>query len=739
MSPLTAEAPQIPLELSPRNIRRLSLARVAWPLASVLLTIALAAARLLWNPRFYFYDDTQAGTIGQWYELGGRLLAGDWPMLNPHVWTAGNYLAEGQWGLYNPMIWILAISSHVAADQLVFVTSVKILFLGVLAAGVYLLSRSFGASRPWAAVAGVLAPMGGFTVYMDAASWTTGLLAAALFPFVWWGLRRLVDHHKSPLAYLISVYLLVTLGYVFGVIMLIVLLGEALGRSIIRRRWRDARVVLLAGSFGALLTITVYLPAVLTASVTERAGFEIWNTGFLNADLSDMAGMATPTATVSIGSWSGGITDAPLQYVAWVLPAAIMMLPLASRSIRLLVPLFVVGFVTLAIVVGPSDVGPIRWPIRFMPYLVIVLVVIFAVVATQGYPRQVARRRFIAAAATLAVVSWLAWVHAPDQTNRIGLVFVIQLAAFAVLFALAKRPHRMKIDTRSALAACVVLVVTAMLMIPQMRVFPGSTLPNFATPGRTAELTAVLDAGVNDAIVVGDVYDEGGTPETFRERLIANVWYFSETTVSSTYTVLPFSNYTNDLCTDLRGSSCAGALEVLFSVDRASQRPVADLLGVNTIVVIKASFDGILPEIADGWTVAENGHNTWVLLRDSPVATAGGIVWTGEGTTVEVLAETDSGVTFKVSTVGDDSRVAFSRLAWPGYTTSAGEIAQPLRGYLLTADMAGVTAGEVVTMQFRPPGWALEVAALIVAVMLAVGWALWPALWRWRRPGSHTA
>ena len=80
----------------------------------------------------------------------------------------------------------------------------------------------------------------------------------------------------------------------------------------------------------------------------------------------------------------------------------------------------------------------------------------------------------------------------------------------------------------------------------------------------------------------------------------------------------------------------------------------------------------------------------------------------------------------------------FSRLAWPGYTATAGSFAAPERGYLLTLHLQASDEGKTVTVEFHPPGWPIELGSAIAALAIAVGWtALWWAKRR-RNPQPET-
>lgn len=706
-------------------------APAVWAALSVVLTGLFGAARVLVTPRFYFADDSEVGSFGQWWQLGDSLLSGRLPILDPHAWQAGNYFAEGQWGLLNPVTWLIAVTARWAENPVVHVTIVKIAFLMLMAGGVCLLARSFGASAPWAAVAGVLVPLGGFTVYMDAASWATGLFNAAVLPWVWWGLRRSVESLRSPLPYLIASYALITFGYVFGVLILVVILVESLVRAIVARDGGRAIRTLLASAWGALLTIAVYLPGVLTAPVTERAGFHVINTRFLNADLSDLMSAASPTATASVGSWWGPETAAPLVYVAWLLPIIPLFLPMPRDVVRRCIPLFVLLALVTVVVIGPSEIGAIRWPVRFMPYVCLTAGVLLAVMATHAFPARVTRRRVWWSLLVLVIATGITYANTPGQWRWLALVMVVQAIAIVAIGYIALTRRIRRDGQRTGLAAAAAVAVSGLLIIPQLAVFPYTPLPKFGVPDSVARMQSILPDSPDDAIVVGDIYAHGGLDASFDERLMGNLWYLSPTRVSSLYTVLPYSTFSKDLCMDLRGATCADALDTLWTRDAETGLPVADLMGVSTILAIKDTFPEA-PVPPDGWRLVSEGEFTWLFERDEPVPGAGGVAWTGRGTSVTVVDVSETAVSFRVDEIGDDARVVLARLDYPGYTIDGAEHADPVREWLLTVDASDARPGDVITVSFRPPGLPLMIAASALCAVILVAWPILQHRWRRR-------
>ncbi|GAA2003938.1 hypothetical protein [Microbacterium ulmi] len=691
-----------------------------WYLCSIAAVLVVCAMRIVREPRFFFWDDTQLGAFGQWYGLGSRLLAGEIPLLSPGHWQGGNYLAEGQWGIWNPVTWIVAIGTHLIDGATVYTTLVKIAFLVALATGAFLLAREYGASPWWAAVAGFTATMGGQTIFMDAPSWVTGLQNVALFALCWWALKRHVSRGASPFPFFVFAYLLVTFGYVFGVIELAVLLLLFLVASRWEGAWVSARRVLVLGAFSGLLTVFVYLPGLLTSPVTTRSGSQILNDQFLNMDLGDLATSSITTATSSVHGYWGDLVPVPLQYVTWLLPLFVLVLPATARVLRSLVIPAGILVVTLAFVLGPSVLGPIRYPARMMPYAVLCVAIIFAVLASRRRDvHRPSRARVQWAMGLTALAGWLAWAAQPSSWAWVLLATALQIAIIAALFLPWR--GRVLVAASPQRVAASILIGSLVVLAPQVARYASSPLGNFNVPSSVSAMQAVGDDIAEGVMAVGDVYSLQAHPESYRESLIANLWYLTGEDAASVYTVLPFTAFAEDLCIDLRGYTCPDALDVLF---RDREHPLVDDMALNSVVVIKGNGLETRPDAPRGWTV-EDREFTWVLHRDVPVETAGDVARASEGLLVETIDRTDTSVTVSIDSVPPEGGdIVFSRLAWPGYTTNAGSIADPERGYLLTVHVDAADEGETLTIQFRPPGWAVEVASAIAAGLIGIGWSL---------------
>src|SRR5690606_21878469 len=133
----------------------------------------------------------------------------------------------------------------------------------------------------------------------------------------------------------------------------------------------------------------------------------------LGLDLGDLFVSPAATGLSTVSGYWGNIAPAPLQYLGWFLPLLVLLVPAVRREWRRLFVVGVVGLLVLAMALGPSVVGPLRYPVRMLPYLVVCLAVAFAVLATRAWPKSVTRAHMIGALGLTAAVLWFAWSAQP--------------------------------------------------------------------------------------------------------------------------------------------------------------------------------------------------------------------------------------------------------------------------------------------------------------------------------------
>jgi hypothetical protein len=689
----------------------------------------LALVPLIWNRRFYFQDDSENGAFGVWYHIGKSLLGGELPVLNPSVWSSGNYLAEGQWGTWNPVIMLIGVGAYLGANAVVFMTVLKVLLLLVAGTGVYLLARSYRAAPPLAYLAGFAVTLNGFTVYFDAPSWVTGLLVWALVPYFWVALRRLTRRSANPFPAFLVGYLIVTVGYVQGTFAIgFVLLAVGID-TLFRRQWARALRVVGVGAALVLVAVTVFLPGVLTASVTNRAVSIVGNDGMMSVDLGGLfsSTIATGYPQVSSWWWTGPTATSPVVYIAWFLPVLFFVdwrKALANRShVR---DLSIIIGLSLAYVLLPTVIGPLRYPVRFVPYLALSVIVLTVVALSRAAVINPGRNRVLGAVAVIAAAVYLSWAQLPSHYLSLffsGVMAVVGLVAIWWLIRRSQSRSASTWTTVAAVAAAVSLVLTA----AQHYDTRSSPLSMNNVPADNSIAQNVLDGVEGDVIVVGDPLDYGSDPAAWRETLMANMWYLSPAQVQNRYQLIGFAPYNSALCLEYLGGTCPELLDALFETRDHTGMLLVDQLSIDNIQILKVSFEEdewLTPP--DGWTLTRDTGLTVVWTRDEPVGPAGDVVWASEGTEVETISQTDTSVSMRVlSAPAGGGEVALSRLAWPGYSAANAALSpQPVDDFLLSLDIPRSSVGEVVTVTFQPPGWAVEVGTWLVGVGGVALWAL---------------
>ncbi|WP_157759441.1 hypothetical protein [Cellulosimicrobium cellulans] len=692
-------------------------------LALVVVAVALSFVPYLFDERFYFNDDTQTGAYGIWYVIGQSLRAGEIPFFEPSRWMAGNYAAEGQWGLFNPLMMLVGLGASAAQDMTAYAALVKVAFLAIAAGGWFLVLRSYGADRTWGFLGAVLTTCTGFTVYVDAASWVTGLFVWALLPWAWWGLRRVAGREGSPLWAFLGGYLVITVGYVHGTIMLIAVILATLVEALVARRRAGAVRVLAVGALLGLVALASYLPGLLTAPVTVRDATGILNDNFMSPDLSGLSTSWIATAQPWVSGFWGLPAPGPILYIAWLLPAVLFVRLDRARSVLpTLLGLLLVGAFAAVFVLGPSAVGPLRFPARLMPYLATCVIGVVVVLLARAAGRP-STRRIVTVSVVVLVGAYFAYAEAPSWWKVYAASTVLALAGVVALGMLLRRGGPRQ--TRAVLAGG--LAVTTLVVVLQHATIPQAPLPDYGLSGQRADYQDKLPEAEGDVMVVGTPQF---VPGAWSDVAYANLWYLNDASVQNVYTPLQYRTYSEDLCMSSHGATCWDVVDTLFATDETTGRPVADLLSVSTLQIVRRS-DGESPDpYADaepppGWHEAGRTPLSVAWVRDEPVDPAGGIAWTSEGTEVSDVTVTGTRVELTVDGVPEGGgQIVFSRLAWPGYTVEGASLADPVRDYLLTVDVPPTSAGERVTVSFLPPGWTVGLVSLGVAIGGALVWSI---------------
>ncbi|MDQ0633327.1 hypothetical protein QFZ40_001236 [Arthrobacter pascens] len=726
-----------------------------WLLLTAGSVLVLSLIPLIFYSRFYFQDDTENGAYGVWYHLGESLFQGKVPVLNPSVWSSGNYIAEGQWGTWNPLVMLFGVLAYLSPNAVVLTTVLKVAMLIVAGMGTFVLARSYSVAPEWAFIAGIAVPLNGFTTYFDAPSWVTGALVWAIFPFLWAELRKLMSGKRNPFWAFITGYLIVTVGYVAGTVAIGFILLAVGVEALIRRAWRPAVRIAATGVSIGLVAVVVFLPGVLTAAVTTRGTTGIWNDDYMSIDFTSllMAPIATAYPQLLSWWWSGTASTSPAAYIAWFLPAIAFISWSAFKKLSPeLRDLFFFLAASAAFVLLPTTIGPLRYPARFMPYVAMASVLFVVVALARARRGSISRPSLYLALGLVALGAYLAWAQVPARFFTITVCAVLVSVALSAMWWLLNHPevkkhpwNKLGLRALSLLAIGVLLATTATTLL-QHRTSARSGLSIANQPADVSTYKGVLQGVQNDTIVVGDPLDYPQEKKTWEQTLMANAWYLSDANVLNRYQLVGFSKLNDLLCLRYLGGTCPELIDKLFDRRAETGLLLVDELHIDNIQILKESFNKPqvamasnnyvsrdeeveIPKVPEGWHVAAETDGTILWSRNVPLGPAGGVTWTDSGTKLSEVSRDDTKVVLKVDDVPENGgRAALSRLPWPGYSVEGAQMLQrPVGGYLLGLKIPADAKGKLITISFEPPGWRIgiplwgaSVAGMLIWSLLAV-------------------
>ncbi|MCK2237528.1 MULTISPECIES: hypothetical protein [unclassified Crossiella] len=728
--------------------------RASVPVGLCVFVALLAQVPLLHNPTFYFTDDSAAQFLPMWHRLGEQLLAGNWPpLLDNDAWMGGNLAAEALFGVWNPVNLANYLLVAGLDDLALAATVVKTEFLMLLALGVYLLCREYGAARWASAALAVALPFGGFTLYFQASTWVAGLMAFAWVPYVWWSARRTARGQLYAVWPFVFGALCVTNGNPYGVLgVCAVLLGLLLEFWLRKDRRAVYRVLLVGGCVAAVVPL-VFLPLLGASTVGLRTGKELFNLGQLVPAVTDLLNLSMPSHLPSIRTFNPNAfrMTVPATYFAWfVLPLlAWLDFGVLRRRWRELTAAFVVAGGYLLLSLGPSNLWMFRWPLRHVESLFLALAVLTAVLLSAGLRTDRLRLRILATGGILLLSGYLAFAAWP----KISLRHLFSLALLGGLTALVVLAARRGGRWTGRLSAAVLCGGTAIVLLLQTTWQPyNADVAGYKFPRSTEALHEQFAKRYRGTTV--QIADRGlpGPNGENRDLLFGNMYAAAGVPTLTAYTGMGFKPLHKALCLTFYGGTCRRAYPALFQPTE-SGRSLADLLRVETIVVQRSLFttpevkappipgakiepDPLagLPEPAyppvvyPGWRVEESNDAVTVLRRVQPLEwSEGRLSQVGAGVRIEadkIAGQRTELVRFSRSgPLESKAELTFARLNWPGYSATVNDQPVAVRngpaGTVVVELPAGVRSGEL-RLHWDPPGFKIGIGSALAGLLAAL-------------------
>src|SRR6202171_3285072 len=185
---------------------------------------------LLWHdPLLFWNDDYELSILPVFADVARSWSEGHLPLLSPYSWVCSNLAGEFQYGTFS--VFVNAAVVFIWKFPLNFpqqAAALSITHLFVLAAGAFLLARDRKFSVPLSIFVALVAALNGWIMCWGATDWFGALGAFAWLPWAWWGAERALDRQRGRWRFLWPapfVYLVVTGGFPYTVVMLVLLIA----------------------------------------------------------------------------------------------------------------------------------------------------------------------------------------------------------------------------------------------------------------------------------------------------------------------------------------------------------------------------------------------------------------------------------------------------------------------------------------------------------------------------------
>jgi hypothetical protein len=679
---------------------------------------------VLTNHRFYFWNDSEAFFLPDWYVIGERLRDGQFPLLNNNAWLAGNYAGETQLGIFNPVLLLLAVMVSLIPDLVVAATIVKVATLVLMGTGVYLLAREYGAKPAGSAAVAVALPLSGYALWWDGTSWAISLVGFASLPHVWWTLRRFARGRVHPVFPLIAGIFTITCGSPYGAVGAVVVMAAVAVERALLPDWRSLlRVAVVSLAIGLAGGIT-FLPLLGIAPVGFRSS-GISNDMGMIPEIGQLLNLSSPEYLAPLRGWGAAMTT-PVTYLAWfIVPLLPWFRFSALKGIRERAGILVWTAVYLLFVLGPAHLWLFRWPTRFIEYIFLPVCLAVALLLSAGLHRDKLIQRGLTSLALIGLGSYLAWSADPDVKRRHVYAVVIVAALVALVVFLARRRER--------LVTPALVVGTLAVLAVQLHWYPGNhTLYPWYFPQNVSQLRsdyADQAGGTTFAVASGNV---PGWPD----YLQANVTAAAGLQSLNGYTGMGNRKFSDELCLTYAGQVCPAAYDQVFTTDPATGVTLAELFRLRTIVVQRNYLPAGDPLVAPpGWEIIETTTHAITMRTTAPVTYPDGrLSWAAPSLKI-VEDRSDGDRTERIRYSGGGT-VVLAALAWPGWTAQVDGVDVPVtagRAGLIELTLPDRGHETTVELRFVPDGLRSGIVLYVLALLIGGGYCAYHVVEQRRR------
>ena len=339
---------------------------------------------LLWHdPLIFWNDDYELSILPVFADISRSWSEGHFPLLSPYSWVCNNLAGEFQYGTFS--IFVNAAVVLIWKFPLTFpqqAAALSITHLFALAAGAFLLARDRKLSISLSIFVSLIGALNGWIICWGATDWFGALGAFTWLPWAWWALERALNSQRTRWRFLWPapfVYLLVTGGFPYTVLMLVVLIAWLTIKSVTQTRdWTSIGLMIGGTALGFGLSAPAWLAIFdyvhgSARSLHSEGGHWQWIVPW-----RALPALILPCWTVKWADFSTRYLPHTATELANGLVAPAALIAGFLRSPRLILRRMkweLVLLVVLLICSMMPTAGLFRWSFRWLPFFHLVLAV----------------------------------------------------------------------------------------------------------------------------------------------------------------------------------------------------------------------------------------------------------------------------------------------------------------------------------------------------------------------------
>ncbi len=353
-----------------------------------LLVVAFCLILLWHNPLVFWNDDYELSVLPVFADMARSWSEGHWPILSPYSWVCGNLAGEFQYGTFSVfvnaaviLIWKFPLTFPQQAAAL------SIAHLFALAIGAFLLARDRDLSPGLSIFVALVASLSGWIICWGATDWFGALGAFTWLPWAWWGAQRALDSRRTKWRFLWPapfVYLLVTGGFPYTIVMLVLLIAWLSAKTIWERRdSRDTNVSrVLPMLIGVALGFGLSAPAWLALfDLVQGSARELQSAAAhwqWRVPPAALPGLVLPSWTVNWTDFSSRARPhTAVEFACGLIAPGVVVAGLLWRGRQLVRQIkweLILLVIVLLLCMIPTA-GMFRWSFRWLPFFHLILAV----------------------------------------------------------------------------------------------------------------------------------------------------------------------------------------------------------------------------------------------------------------------------------------------------------------------------------------------------------------------------